>query len=144
MIDIYGGYAYKKNIDWSVLHQGISIPVTIQKRFIEQTNSYLDRGQSKTINLLLNGKTYKAKLVNQLFDQKRYGSRADIVQIRFAPTSDIAIELRLIFQESYQYLQQQRLLMKQSGQRKAIALPDDLNESIAIFITEYQDTYVLE
>jgi len=144
MIDIYGGYVYKKNIDWSVLHQGISIPVTIQKKFIKQASNYLDRGQSKPINLILNGKTYKAKLVNQLFNQEKYGDRADIVQIRYVPTSDIAVELRMIFNRSYQFLKQQREIDRESGRRRAISLPDDINESIAIYITDYPDTYVLE
>lgn len=31
-------YVYKKEIDWSVLHQGVSIPVTIQVIFQNTIN----------------------------------------------------------------------------------------------------------
>jgi len=144
MIDIYGGYVYKKNIDWSTLHQGISIPVTIQKKFIKNINSFLVRGESKPITIQLNEKTYKATLVNQLFDGNKYQNRADIIQIRYAPTSDLAIELRKIFDKSYKYFALQRAIARESSLRKTIVLPDEMNESIAIYNTDYQDTYYLE
>lgn len=144
MIDIYGGYVYKKDIDWSVLHEGISIPVNIQKKFLSQANSFLERGQWKYINLVLNGKTFRAELRNQSVDQVKYGNRADIVQVRYSPTSDIAVELRTIFGKSYEYLKQQRDIMKEQRQRKILKLPDDIKESIALYLTEYPDTYVLE
>lgn len=56
-------YVYKKEIDWSVLHQGISIPVTIQVIFQNTIHQFLPRGQSKDIFLILEGKAYKAKIV---------------------------------------------------------------------------------
>lgn len=46
-------YVYKKEIDWSVLHQGVSIPVTIQVIFHNTINQFLPRGQSKDIFLAL-------------------------------------------------------------------------------------------
>ena len=41
-------YVYKKEVDWSVLQQGVSIPVTIQVVFQTTINKFLPRGQSKT------------------------------------------------------------------------------------------------
>lgn len=54
MIDIYGGYAYKKNIDWSVLQQGIGISVTIQKMCEASLWLYKleDRGRSSILGSL--------------------------------------------------------------------------------------------
>jgi len=144
MIDANSGYLYKKRIDWSLLHEGITIPITIQNKFLNQAKDFLNRGESKTINLILEGKTYKAKLINQLFNSEKYKNRSDIIQIRYSPTSEIAKEIRKIFIKSFEYLRLQKEITKEDGIRKNIILPDELNESIAIFITGYPDTYVLE
>ena len=63
-------YIYKKEVDWSTLREGFSIPVSIQVMFQKQLEAFLKRGERKTINLILEGKTYKAKIVNQLFSKK--------------------------------------------------------------------------
>ena len=144
MIDIYGGYVYKKNIDWSVLHEGISIPVTIQKKFTEQADGFLDRGQKKDVNLVLNGRTYKAQIKNQLFDSSKYKRSTDIVQIRYNTSSEIAVELRKIYHKSYQYLREQREIAEQMGQRVQVKLPENFKEEIALYLTDYLDTYIVE
>jgi len=51
-------YVYKKEVDWSVLHQGVSIPVTIQIVFQNAINKFLPRGKSTDIYLVMGGKTY--------------------------------------------------------------------------------------
>lgn len=144
MIDTYSGYLYKKRIDWSLLHEGITIPITIQNTFLHQTKDFLNRGQSKTIKLILEGNTYKAKLINQLFNSEKYKNRSDIIQIRYNPQSDVAIEIRKIFIKSFEYFLLYKKKAKENGIRKIITLPDEINESIAIFSTEHPDTYVLE
>lgn len=144
MIETYTGFVYKKRIDWSLLHEGTTIPITIQQKFLCQATGFLNRGQSKTINLILEGKTYKAKLINQLFDSYKYKNRSDIIQIRYNSTSDIAIEIRKIFIKSFEYLRLQKEIAKENGIKKNITLPDKINESIAILTTEYPDTYALE
>ncbi|WP_324362268.1 hypothetical protein [Acetivibrio sp.] len=72
-------YVYKKEVDWSLLHQGLTIPVTIQVVFEKTLNSFLPRGQSKEIYLVLGAKTYKAELRNQKFDERKYPNRKDFV-----------------------------------------------------------------
>lgn len=94
-------YVYKKEVDWSLLHQGLSIPVNIQVVFQNTVNRFISRGQSKDIFLILEEKTYKAKLVNQKIDENKYPKRTDILQIRYNPQGDIAEKLRSIFNASY-------------------------------------------
>lgn len=136
-------YVYKKEIDWSVLHQGVSIPLTIQVVFQRTVDRFISRGQSKDISLILEDKTYKAKLVNQKFDEFRYPTRKDILQIRYNPQSDIAQKLRNIFCSSYNYIQEQRNNL-QGKQRIFTKLPQEQKEYLAIYTTEYDDTYYLE
>ena len=66
----YESYIYKKEIDWSALHEGISIPVSIQAGFHSQLNSFLKRGESLDVNLLLGDQSYTVKMKNQPFDEK--------------------------------------------------------------------------
>lgn len=136
-------YVYKKEVDWSVLQQGVSIPVTIQVVFQTTINKFLPRGQSKDIYLVLEGKTYKARLVNQKFDERKYPGRSDILQIRYNPQSDIAERLRTIFAASYKYILEQRNSLPEN-QRKFIKVPEEHKEYLAIYTTEYPDTYLLE
>jgi len=136
-------YVYKKEVDWSVLHQGISIPVTIQIVFHNSVKKFLPRGQSTDIYLVLEGKTYKAKLVNQKFDEKKYPGRSDILQIRYNPQSEIAERLRTIFAVSYRYILKQRNNLPESS-RKYVRIPEEQREYLAIYTTEYPDTYLLE
>lgn len=136
-------YVYKKEVDWSVLQQGVSIPVTIQIVFQNTINKFLPRGQSKDIYLVLEGLTYKARLVNQKFDERKYPNRKDILQIRYHPQSEIAEKLRSIFTASYKYILEQRNSLPEN-QRKFTKVPVEKREYLAIYTTDYPDTYLFE
>lgn len=136
-------YVYKKEIDWSVLQQGVSIPLSIQVIFQKSVDRFIQRGETKEINLILEGKTYKARLVNQKFDETKYPTRKDILQIRYNPQSEIAQKLRSVFVSSYKYILEQRNSL-QDNQRIFTIIPNDQKEYLAIYTTEYDDTYYLE
>ncbi len=135
-------YVYKKEVDWSLFNYGLAIPLEYQVVFKQITNRFLERGESKTINLYLNGKSYQAKLNNNKIDNK-FGNRADIVQIRYTQNSEIAVALRGLFRRSYAYISRLKE-MQEPGSKKRIVLPDDLKEYLAIYTTEDDDTYVLD
>lgn len=135
-------YVYKKEVDWSLFNYGLSIPLKYQVVFKQITNRFLERGESKTINLYLNGKSYQAKLKNSQIANK-YGKRGDIVQIRYAKNSDIAIALRGLFQRSYAYISRLKE-MQEPGSKTHIVLPEEYKEYLAIYTTEDDDTYVLD
>lgn len=136
-------YVYKKEVDWSLLHQGVTIPVTIQVVFGNTVSGFLPRGKSKEIYLVLEGKTYKAELRNQKFDESKYPKRKDIVQIRYNSQSEIAEKLRSIFAASYRYILQQRSNTSENH-RIFAKVPEGQKEYLAIYTTEYPDTYLLE
>lgn len=136
-------YVYKKDVNWSLLHQGFTIPVTIQVVFQNNIESFIPRGQSRDIILELEGNPYKAKLVNQAFNYKKYPSRKDILQIRYNPQSEIAKKFRSIFTASYRYIKEQRDF-KQEGHRLSVKLPDDHKETLTVYTTPYNDTFFLD
>ena len=57
-------YVYKKEIDWSTLMEGFTLPLDNQVIFLRNMESFLQRGESKIIHFFMNGKTYDAKIVN--------------------------------------------------------------------------------
>lgn len=141
MIDNY--YVYKKEVDWSLLNQGLSIPLDIQVIFQNNIKKFIGRGESKDIFLILDGVSYKVKLVNQKFDESKYPNRKNILQIRYNPNSQIADKLRHNFSYTYRYLYELRSILKEK-QKKYFKIPEDNKEFLAIYTTEYADTYLVE
>lgn len=136
-------YVYKKEVDWSLLNQGLSIPLDIQVIFHNNIKKFINRGESKDIFLVLDGVSYKVKLVNQKFNERRYPNHKDILQIRYNPNSEIADKLRRSFTNTYRYLLEQRSTLE-NGQRRYFQIREENKEFLAIYTTEYEDTYVLE
>ena len=89
-------YVYKKEVDWSLLNQGLSIPLNIQVIFRNNIKKFISRGESRDVYLVLDGISYKVKLVNQKFDESKYPNHNDILQIRYNPQSVIADKLRSV------------------------------------------------
>ena len=56
-------YVYKKEVDWSLLNEGLTLPFDNQVVFGQIMGRFLRRGESKDITLYLNGKSYKWYLV---------------------------------------------------------------------------------
>lgn len=83
MLVLENHYVYKKVVDWSLLKEGINIPISIQVVLKENIPNLFKRGQSQVISLVLDGETYKAKLGNQKFNETKYSARKDILQIRY-------------------------------------------------------------
>ena len=135
-------YIYKKEIDWSVLHLGINIPVSIQVIFQQKINSFLRKGESKNIKLILGNKTYKAKLINQNFDREKYPTHKDLLQIRYTPQSDIAKTLRAIFHFSYDHLR--TLKDKLVIRKQPLRVPEESREYVALYTTSLEDTFFLD
>ena len=135
-------YVYKKEVDWSLFNYGLSIPIQYQVKFKQIAGRFIERGESKESTLYLNGKSYKARLNNYRIDEK-YGNHADMVQIRYSGNSDIANAIRGCFNRSYAYIKSIKDTQTK-GSKSHIPLPDEMKEYLAIYTTEYDDTYILE
>ena len=70
-------YIYKKDVDWSVLKEGFSIPVSTQVVFKERMNNYLKRGEKRALNVIMDEQAYQVKLTNQAFDERKYPNHVD-------------------------------------------------------------------
>lgn len=132
-------YIYKKEVDWSVLREGFSIPVSIQVVFKERLKTYLKRGEKRNINVLLDKNTYQVKLINQAFNEHKYPGHTDILQIRYSPQSPFAIKLRELFKSSLDYLQRKRTNIK-----KILRVPEERREYIILYTTPLKNTFFIE
>lgn len=92
----------QKEVDKSVLYQGLTIPQMFQDLFFERIGFRLSHGEKRKIKILLLGEIYEAELWNQGFDQNKFSRHKDIVQIRYTEKSPLAKKMREQFACSYQ------------------------------------------
>lgn len=138
----YEDYVYKSEVNWSMLTEGITLPVENQVVFARNMGNFLHRGESKSITLYLNAKGYGAQIRNVNFDS-RFKRKKDTLQIRYPKNGELAQALRRCFSKSYSYLKLQRET-RPDGDRTMIALTEEFKEYLAIYTTEYEDSYILE
>jgi hypothetical protein len=135
-------YIYKKEIDWSALHLGVNIPISLQNIFYENIKIKLQKGENKKIKLLLDGVEYPAILTNIYFDETKYPTHKELLQIRYTPNSGIAKKLREIFNVSDNYLRIEK--EKLTNKKKQLTVPEVFREYIAIYSTVFDDVFSLE
>lgn len=137
----YENYVYKKEIDWSVLMEGFTLPMDNQVVFIQNMGRFLQRGESKVIHFYMNGITYDAKIVN--INNSIEKRKKDAYQIRYTRNGELSQALQTTFSKSCSYIKNLRGNREQ-GSRAMIKLPEEMKEYIAIYTTEYEDTFLLE
>lgn len=132
-------YIYKKEIDWSVLREGFSIPVSIQMVFKERIKNYLKRGERRDINVILDDNTYQVKFINQAFNEQKYPGHADILQIRYSPQNPFVVRPREIFKTSFNYLQKEK-----ANTNGIIRVPEEKREYMILYMTPIEDTFFFD
>ena len=135
-------YIYKKEIDWSALHLGLNIPVSLQDVFYKNLKLRLKKGENKKIKLLIDGIEYPVVLTNIGFDERKYPTHKELLQIRYTSNSEIAKKLREIFATSYTYLRIEK--EKLTNKKKQLTVPENIREYIAIYSTVFDDVFSLD
>lgn len=131
-------YILKKNVDYSLLTSGITLPVNTFDLFWRFIGRELYRGEYMDINIVIDDQTYQCRLYNVDFNKKR----KDVLQLRYSSTSPIAIKLQSVFFDSYNYLKKQRALPE--NKNKSIRLPQEVNEYIVMSATGIRGTFVID
>jgi len=135
-------YIYKKEIDWSALHLGLNIPISLQNIFYQNLKLRLNKSENKKINLLLDGVEYPVVLTNIYFNENKYPTHKELLQIRWTQNSKIAKRLREIFYCSYNYLFIEK--EKLTNKKKQLSVPEDIREYMAIYSTDFDDVFSVE
>lgn len=137
----FENYVYKTEVNWSLLNEGLTLPVENQVIFTRNMGKFLQRGEVKPISIYLNGKKYVAQIRNVNFSERFI--RKDAIQIRYPRNGELARALQCHFIRSYSFLKLQRE-MRPKGDRTKPKLPDEFKEYLAIYTTEYEDSYIFE
>ena len=136
------GFIMQKKVDWSLLNEGMTIPVSVCSLFKVWDESILTHGQSKDIKIMIDGEFYDAKLKNQNFEQSKWAGHKDIIQIRYSRQSPLSAKLRKVFNISYTYLLARKQEIGKS--KRQILLPDDRQELIRLYLTTSPDVLCIE
>ena len=113
-MDYESRFIMQKTVDWSLLNDGMTIPVSACALLKAWDESILTHGAGKDIKVLIDGELYDAKLKNQNFEQSNWAGHKDVIQIRYGRQSALAVKLRAIFKKSYDYLFAQKQLLGKS------------------------------
>lgn len=141
-MDYDSNFIMQKTVDWSLLNDGMTIPVSACALLRAWDESILIHGASKDIKVLIDGEFYDAKLKNQNFSQNNWTGHKDVIQIRYGRQSALAVKLRAIFQKSHDYLYAQKQLLGKS--KRQILLPDDIHEYIRLYLTTSSNVLSIE
>jgi hypothetical protein len=134
-------YIYRKEVDWSLLHEGLTIPVWLQVAFKSLLKDY-ERGIGRAVTLFVNGQPFEAVLINQAFDREKFRQHSDLVQIRFSSKSGLPQQLQKIFKASYAYLKKKR--NEAQGKKMFVRLPEDKREYLVLYTTANPDIFTVE
>lgn len=135
-------YIHKKEVDWSALNLGINIPVSIQVVFYDLIQHNLKKGDSIDIKIIIDDQFYNAKLVNIKFNEKKYPTHKELIQIRYSPTSEISKKLKSVFTSSFGYLKIEK--EKLYNKRQHINVPNNLKEYLVLYTTEFENIFLLD
>jgi 5-methylcytosine-specific restriction protein A len=134
-------YIYRKEVDWSLLHEGLTIPVRLQVAFSNLLTGY-ERGVGKKVILLVDSQPFEVMLINQNFDREKYTRHSDVVQIRFTAKSGLPQKLRQIFATSYDYLKKQRAQLQ--TKKAFVRLPEGSKEYFVLYTTVRPEVFLVE
>ena len=121
---------FYKNVDYSVLTAGLTIPIQHQESVFSELGFTLERGQRKQIQILIDGSPYPAQIINIRFDKNKYPNHKDLLQIRYSAKSPIAQKLQEIFVYSKNQIVSQR---QDSKKLRTLDADESQKEHIAIY-----------
>ena len=126
-------FIMQKRVDWSLLNQGMTIPVSVCALLKSWNNDILTHGFQFDIEVVINGKSFDAKLKNQNFVQENWEGHKDVIQIRYSPNSPLAKQFRAIFHKSYAYFYEQKVVL---GRRGRIPMPENIHEYVRLYLVD--------
>lgn len=123
-------FLMKKEVDKSLLNEGMTIPQDLHEKFLEALDITLQKGDTAPIRIVVNGKSFEdIKLYYPKFSEK-YSNR-DVIQIRYTTGQPLAQTLRTIFSHSTSLIADQRESLSENRQR--IVIPENEKEFIDIY-----------
>ena len=135
-------FILQKRVDWSLLNQGMTIPVSVCALLKSWNKDILTHGHKLGIKIVIGNQSYDAELINQNFEKEKWTTHKDVIQIRYGVKSPLAEKLRKVFYRSYEYLYNQKMILGKS--KRPIQLPDNLQEYIRLYLVDSLNMIYME
>jgi len=128
----------RKEVDWSLLVAGLTLPHDAEQAFIGAGSDEMLRGEYKYVFFVFEQKKYKVKLVNINFQKWTRG--ADTYQIRYSTNGELGKLLQSSFSEAFEYFVSARDA-RAPGDRTPIKLPEGKKDYLKIYATKEKDVF---
>ena len=132
---------FYKAIDFSVLNAGFTIPIVHKEMLFSSLGFSLKRGDRKKVTILIGSEAFSADMVNIMFNEEKYPTHQDLLQIRYAKKSPLAQKLRETFSYTQQLIAQQMQLGKGT---RLTGIPEKQKEFLAIYSSPIPDTLLFD
>ena len=134
-------FIMQKRVDWSLLNQGMTIPVSVCSLLKSWNKDILTHGHKIDVKVVIDGQSFDAKLINQNFVQENWEGHKDVIQIRYSSNSPLAKQFQTIFHKTYAYLYEQKVVL---GRRGRIRMPDNKHEYVRLYLVESLNMIYME
>lgn len=134
-------FLLKKQIDWSLLTDGMTIPIEFQSLLYSLPGGAVKLKEPRPIKIVIDGDSYDAILTNVAFNRKKF-KHTDLLQIRYSRNSPIVKKLQAVFADSLAYILNER--QKPENYRKHIKLPKEQDAYIALYATTVKDVFAID
>ncbi len=135
-------FLLKKHVDWSLLTDGMTIPIEFLPLMHSLSGGNIQLGENRPIKIVIEEEAYDAVLNNVAFNRRIYTTHKELLQIRYSHNTPIAKKLQNVFSDSYEYLLRER--QKIENRRKHIKLPKEQDAYIALYATSERDVFVID
>jgi MoxR-like ATPase len=120
----------RKKVDLSIFKYGTTIPVDLHKSFEYANDGYhINRGEKRSIKLLIDGASYDASLVN--VDRKNV--KSDTIQIRYDGNKELKEIIKIKLKNTYNYIYEEST--KRGKSKTYIKVPDEFFSYIDFYKT---------
>lgn len=129
---------YVKDVDKSVLTAGFTIKAALLNQFIGCFGE-LKIGEKRSIFISLNGMLCsEVMVINQPFNREKYPDHPEMYQVRYSANSEFARNLRFIFKDLWDYIDDQQSLQKEikllEGKKRNIRIPLEKRCQLAFYM----------
>ncbi len=122
-----------KEVDYSLLTAGLTIPVLFQNLLLNEIGFICERGRQERITVELDGTFYNAMISNIDFDVTKYPTHKDLLQIRYGKNSPLTVALREHFGHSEELINRKKA---ESIKRQLVKLDVSEREYLSIYSTD--------
>lgn len=138
-------FILRKDVDWSVLYNGFTIPVYMQSVVaLNLSHGVLSHGEKRTVTVMFCGNEYNVTMRSVNFNREVYPDHKDIWQIVYGKESSIAKAFRNTFIQSHNELFALRQNRDNKRNSKLLTVSDDIKEYRVLYATDIKDVFCLE